>query len=309
MTRVAEVQHSRVDTWPPPIQVMIAGAAKAGTTSLKNYLGQHPRVCTHEQRGITFFAHDSEYVEGYEQVFPNYFDYDRAQHAVIVAKSIRVMYSTTAMQRLRDHNPDIYLVLLLRHPVDRAYSDYWYARRRGWEYMDSFEAALEAGPERFADPTQQLRCAYLDRSLYVKHLKAVLTYFDREQIIPFLSEDLRTDAAGVCRTIYGLFDELDTTFTPQVEQHHNTAARPRSQLFARFVGSSGTLETVKRVMRWMLPASFISHTKTAITQLNEQEFTPPEMRSETRQYLLEYFRPYNRELGELLGRDFDVWSQ
>ena len=56
-----------------PIDVMIAGAPKAGTSSLKNYLWQHPQVCMHKQREFPFFTSDEMYPAGYETYFEEFF--------------------------------------------------------------------------------------------------------------------------------------------------------------------------------------------------------------------------------------------
>jgi len=51
------------------IDLMIIGAQKAGTTSLKNYLGEHPEICTHERIEFMFFVNEQEYKQGYKKIF------------------------------------------------------------------------------------------------------------------------------------------------------------------------------------------------------------------------------------------------
>jgi hypothetical protein len=291
-----------------PVQLMIAGAQKAGTSSLKNYLGQHPGICTHEQIEMMYFVNDAEYEQGFARAFRRYFGDEQGEDRVIVAKSVGVLDHLKAMERLRDHNPGVHLVLSLRNPADRAYSAYWYARRMGWEDLETFEEAIEADPERFGhDRARQHHCAYLYRSLYAQHLANLLHYFSREQIHVFLMEEIRQDAVAVCRRLYGLFEGLDPAFEPHTGQRHNRAARPRSQSLARLTSSRNVLPSLKRVIRRLLPQPFVESVRDALQQMNERQFMPPPMRPETRARLDRYFAPHNAELSELLGRDLSHW--
>ena len=63
------------------------------------------------------------------------------------------------------------------------------------------------------------------------------------------------------------------------------------------------------MLRRLLPDRLADGARDAIQRLNEKEFKPPPMRPETRDELLDYFRPGNAQLGELLGRDLSPWNQ
>ena len=130
-----------------PIQLMIVGTQKSGTSSLLRYLAQHPDIHTHSQSEMTFFLQDHEYTRGYESAYAKYFA-QCSENCKLIAKNVMVMYSHDIMQRIYQHNPKIHLVVLLREPVARAYSAYWWARRRGWENITSFEEALAAEQHR-----------------------------------------------------------------------------------------------------------------------------------------------------------------
>lgn len=290
-----------------PIQLIIAGAQKAGTTSLKEYLGQHPAICTHEQREMTYFVRDEQYEQGYRQAWRRYFGCSQAEQ-VIVAKSVEVMYISQAMKRLKAHNANVQIVLSLRNPVDRAYSAYWYARRRGWENIESFEDAIHSDPARFNDEITRQSCAYLDRSRYIEHIFTLLEYFKREQLHIFLLEDLKRCPRRVLRTLFSLFENLDADFLPNLEREHNTASLPRSVLFAQFTSSPDTLPYAKRVIRRVLPGKWIYHIKNLLQRVNEYDFTPPPMNPETRVHLIEYFKPYNARLSTFLERDLSHWE-
>ena len=295
---------------PPVIELLIAGAAKAGTTSLKEYLGQHHGICTHRERGISFFDNDAEYEAGYARAFDRYFGDLYSDDNVLVAKSVRVLYSTRAMERLSLHNPAVQIVVSLRDPVDRAYSDYWYARRRGWETLSTFEGAIQAGRDRFPkDSRLRERCAYLERSLYIDHLRNLLRYFSRDQVHIFLLEDVQSEPAEVFGRLFSLFDCLDASFAPMLERRHNLAALPRSDVVARSLSSERELPWLRWILRRALPNKTRQRMRSFLVAANEKTFAPPPIALRTRERLVEYFRPYNDLLAELMGRDLAHWNR
>lgn len=290
-----------------PVDLMIIGAPKAGTTSLKTHLGRHPGVCTHAQREMQFFASDERYARGFDRMAPVYFPC--ADRPVRLGKSVAMMYSATALERLRLHNPDVHVVILLRHPVDRAYSEYWYARRRGWERLDSFEAAIEAPPSRFGHADGlRWRCAYIERSTYAPYVADAIDRFGRGRVHIHLLEDLHVDARAVCRSLLARFPELDPDDMPEPVVSRNRAAMPRSAAVLRFTEAAGFETRVRRVARRMLSERTRYRIREVIQRINERPFSPPPLDPRTRAALLERFRPLNARLSELIGRDLSLWD-
>lgn len=286
------------------IQMMIVGAQKAGTSSLVRYLGQHPQVCTHRTGEFTFFVNDEEYKSDYEKLFPFYFGDCDPEARFIVAKSAGVMYLPEAIRRLYKHNPDIEIVILLRNPVDRAYSAYCFARQRGWEPLTSFEAALAAGIERFkGNWIQERGCMYLGRGEYVRYLPLLYETFGEEHVHVFLTEDLKDDAENVCHQCFQALG-VDPDFTPDVAQRHNEAATVRYERLARLISVS----PLKRVFSHLIPHALRYRIKNSLRELNRQEATPQPMNPETRLEMIKHFEPFNAKLSELLGRDLSHWD-
>ncbi len=112
---------------------MIAGAAKAGSTSLLAYLGQHPGLRVQRSQEMTFFRIDREYRLGYERAFRRYWGRVEEDGGAILAKNAGMMYSPEALDRLWWHNPDTVLLISLRDPAERAFSHYWHSRGGGRE--------------------------------------------------------------------------------------------------------------------------------------------------------------------------------
>lgn len=289
-----------------PIQLMIVGAEKSGTSSLSRYLEQHPNICSHEQREMTYFVNDEEYAQGYAKTYPRYFSKCKNDQSILLGKNVGVMYWPEAVKRLWNHNPNCQLVAILRNPVDRAYSAYWYARRMGWEDLESFEEAIAAEPIRFKEGGLKRRyCAYLDRGIYHKQLAVLFEHFERNQVHVFLFEGLKSDPVGMCHKIYKAVG-IDADYIPQVSGQYNKAAIPRSPVLSKLLSSAHPL---KRAVRKLLSDRVSFLIREQIRLLNEKTLSPPLMKPETRAYLGEYFMSPNLELGKLLGRDLSQWLQ
>lgn len=287
-----------------PVQMMIVGAQKAGTSSLQEYLGQHPELCTHGPDEMTFFVDEDEYRKGYDAAYPRYFSPGHPEQA-LMAKSAGVMYIPGAVDRLFEHNPRVQVVALLRNPVDRAYSAYWFCRRRGWEDLKSFEEALEAEALRLQGCGQRaLQVAYLDRGRYAPQVARLFDRFGRDQVHVFLLEELKRAPERLCAELFAVL-AVSSDFTPATGQRHNEAALARSATLARFITHHNP---VKTALKKVLPLDVRIQLRQRLRGLNERSFRPPPMDTATRARLVEYFEPHNCELGALLGRDLSGWK-
>lgn len=290
------------------IQLMIVGAQKSGTSSLLRYLAQHSEIFTHPQPEMTYFLQDYEYKRGYELSFAKYFS-QYPEGKKLIAKNVMVMHSQEIMHRIYQHNPDIHLVVLLREPVSRAYSAYWWARRRGWENIKTFEESLAAEEARLKEDWFKWRqCGYRYNSTYSPHLKNLITQFGRNQVHCFLTDELRDNSQAVCQRLFKLLN-INDNFEPLVNKQHNQAAIPRSEkfsfFFTQFLSSNNTF---KRSIRKLVPDSVAYKFRKTILNLNDKPFTPPPINLSTREELESYFKPFNQELAELLGKDISHWE-
>lgn len=307
------------------VQLMIVGAQKAGTSSLLRYLAQHPDIHTHAQPEMTFFLQDREYARGYEWAFAKYFA-GKNTHADIenqhlIAKNVMVMHSPEVMQRIYEHNPEIHLVVLLREPVARAYSAYWWARRRGWENIKTYEEALAAEEARLNEDWFKWRqCAYQYNGIYYPHVKNLITQFGASRVHCILTDDLKDNAEAVCQQ---LFDRMGVSadFSPTIGERHNQATLPRSEkfnfLFTQFLASHNPL---RRVIRKLLPDATAYKLRKAVLDWNDKpkentdsgkhlsKNTPPPINPRTHERQMAYFQPFNKQLAELLGRDLSAWK-
>lgn len=294
-----------------PVTAMLVGAPKAGTTSLYRYAAQHPDIAAHEQRECSYFFSDDEYQQGYDACLSKYLPGQTKPTAAFLAKHVFTMYRDEAIDRLKQHNPGVHVFALLRNPVQRAYSSYWYARRRGWDPSPSFDRAIEWELNRAGDRADWLADRdrmHLRVGVYHPHIKNLHDAFGKDRVYAFLTDELSQNAAGLCGTIFQAMG-VDPRFPPDLSREHNPAAAARSQAVAR--GVAGLLKSrgpIKRTIRRLIPHGLARRARHAVLGINEKPFTPPPMPDDTRRRLADYFAPHNEALGQLIGRDLSTWS-
>jgi len=201
----------------PGPDFLIIGAQKCGTTSLYNYLLRHPTIVPATKRSIKFFDHGPNWDKGlmwYRAHFPFAPGRTAPPARPLVGECTpSYLVHPLGAQRVHTATPDARLIVLLRNPVDRAYSAYHHQSRKGREPL-SFEAALDQEAERVGDEYRRLAAdpnfvahgyrlhSYVGWGRYVEHLEPFLRIFKRERILILLTEDLAADSAGVLAQVH-----------------------------------------------------------------------------------------------------------
>lgn len=188
---------------------VIAGTQRGGTTSLHAYLRGHPNIATPAKKEIHFLTDRFERgAEWYIGQFPR----DVPDGTLVGEATPYALFHPRAPQRLYDVAPDARIIVLLRNPVDRAYSHYLHERARGHEPL-SFEDALAAEPERLHCLEERLasgdllasdmhkRASYVARGRYARQLERWLKVFPRDQLHILRSEDLYANPADVTKHV------------------------------------------------------------------------------------------------------------
>ncbi len=185
---------------------LILGASRCGTTSLHYYLNIHPAISM-ARKEVHFF--DLFYNNGigwYRQFFPTLFykyycEIIHSQKLLLGEATPYYLLHPLAPQRVSQFSPSVKLIVLLRNPVDRAYSDYWLQVKLGVETL-SFEKAIDLEPERLKGEKQRIiiqdgryysfnhhRFSYLARSTYIDQILVWQRLFMPEQMLILRSED------------------------------------------------------------------------------------------------------------------------
>ena len=192
------------------VDFLIAGTQKGGTSALDLYLREHPEICMAERKEVHFFDRDRYFPEdtGPDYSFYHQFFSPRASDLVIGESTPVYMYWRDAPMRIRQYNPNMKLIFILRNPMFRAFS-HWNMQRQKLRELLPFWLAIRTEAERCRDvsPRQHKIFSYVDRGLYFQQLQRYWAYFPKTQTLVLRCEELKaapTDAVNKVCAFLGL---------------------------------------------------------------------------------------------------------
>lgn len=297
---------------------LVVGAARSGTTSLYTYLKQHPQVYMTAIKEPEFFSYEGleldfngpkgkeetnrgirRYtpadIEGYCALFR-----EVSNEKAIGEASPMYLYSAQAPGRIRHHIPAAKLLVILRNPVERAYSTFSLLTLQGREPIKEFSQALEAEEARIRNKWTWMY-HYKNVGFYYAQLKRYLDVFERDQIRVYLYEDLKADPSRLVQNVFR-FLEVEDTFVPEVSVRENPAGTPRSEIYSKLVDKPNP---VKSLLKPLVPERV---RKRIIASLSARNLTErPPLSQEIRRGLIEVYREDILKLQNLIGRDLSGW--
>lgn len=270
---------------------LIIGAPRCGTTSLSSYLSDHPDVFIATQKEVHYF--DYNYKRGVDWYRAQF---DRVGEERLVGEaSPRYMFDELAMQRMAALMPDIRLVAILREPVARAYSMYWFRRGLLGEEQ-SFEDAIEEELQPGFVPKGRRWPLLLETSTYLPALERVCRFYPRSSLLVLLLEDLRTDPEKTFGSLCE-FLGVDASVKPAgLGKPVNKTHRIRNRYLYR---------TMLRMRAWRRLPFRLGY---RIDEWNRATFTYPDMDPRTKERMRAMFSEHNAALAAWLGRDLSVWD-
>ena len=257
-------------------EFLIIGAAKCGTTSLYNYLIQHPQILPSSKKEIHYF--DYYYHKGlnwYRSHFASIAEVGKRKtnkdQRIITGESTPYYFShPLSPKRAYQLLPNVKLICMLRNPIDRSISSYYNQARLGIEKIKTFEEAIEKESDRINGHEERLQndplyssynhkyFAYLRRSEYDYQIENWLNYYPREQLLVINSEDFYLNPSLHFKNVTGFLNI-------------NNWEPKKFDVF----NSGGSYEKIDQTLR---------------------------------NRMIEYFRPHNEKLFQLIGVRYD-WDK
>jgi Sulfotransferase domain len=243
--------------WCPwKVHFVVGGAMKGGTTAPSAFLDQHPEIRMASGKEAHFFDSDEHFpLTGRP-------DYDRYLRQFSPGPTTRLLgdatpvylYWKSAPARIAAYNPRMKWVLLLRHPVERAYSHWNMLRQSGEESLSFAEAVAEEPKRLAAQPHQCRKFSYLDRGHYARQLRRLFSVTPRRQVLVLRSEELRRDHHATLRRVFEFLGvDAGVRIEPAMIHARNYEAplsqEVRRDLTARFADD---LRDLERLLGWKL---------------------------------------------------------
>jgi hypothetical protein len=210
------------------------------------------------------------------------------------------LYSAQAPSKIRHYVPEAKLIVVLRNPVDRAYSAFMQYVRDGREPLDDFARALEAEEERIKDNWEWI-WHYKNMGFYYAQLRRYYETFERKQIRVYLYEDLNDAPIDVLQDVFRYLG-VDDTFTPDTSPRYNVSGIPKSKALLTLVKRPNL---IKASLKPLLPTRLRRRISTTLQNINLSE--PPPPRQEIRRELIEVYRQDTLKLQDFIQRDLSSW--
>ena len=294
---------------------LIIGFEKAGTTSVYQYLKQHPQVFVSPTKETNFFIYEGQnpeilpYLSKELPVVRSLDDYralfeDASEQKALGEASPLYLADPNAAECIRNHIPHAKLIALLRDPAERAYSAYWMRVRDGRETRSFEQAVEEELCGRLDDSLEVERRHYVRWGLYARHLRVYLSRFDRSQLAICLFDDLQADPAGLMSELFR-FLEVDDAFIPDTSVRYNASGVPRNRLLRPLFGKS----RVTRAIKCALPGPLCRRAASIQEAWRSRAIAKPPMPPKLRRKLVASYRRDILELQGMLNRDLSRWLE
>lgn len=283
----------------------IVGAAKAGTTSLYQYLSAHRDVFMCEPKEPNYFAHEdidtqnlyynayaARTLQEYKSLFVK-----ATTHKAVGEASVSYLYYPGVPLRIQHTIPDARIIIMLRNPIERGYSHYLMDQRLGFVDLDYWDIVHKTSKNpRLHLYYQQ----YVQLGLYHNQVARYLSTFGRNQVRIYLQDDLKINKQAVLNDLF-TFLQLSPGGYVHHDEIHNKYMNPRNSLIARAYASQGIRKTLSR----LLPERI----KQNLLQKAFDFGGKPKLSIELRDFLQDIYREDIIKLEELISKDLSQWRQ
>jgi hypothetical protein len=277
--------------------LFLVGAAKAGTTSVYDALARHPAIYMSPVKEPHYFSRIQPSPER-RAFFPHVSDeasylalFEGAAGERLVGEaSTSYLWDTETAERIKRSVPQASILIIVRDPVERAYSQYWNDVREGLErreFLDALNEEQRRGPGQWG-----VSSLYIDCGLYAAQVERYLERFG-ERVHVSVFEDLAGDQVATIAGIHS-FLGLEPEGAGSATGRMNPAALPRNRLSRRLL-SSGRARDLARAT---VPRRVRSGVRRALLRPSSR----PPMDPEARALLVETYRPDAERLADLLSR-------
>jgi hypothetical protein len=292
---------------------IVVGAAKSATTSLYQYLKEHPEIYMSPLKEPYFFSfmneipnlrgpHDTEFEkqivtkwEAYEKLFQGV----KNEKVIGECSTSYLYFSEKSSNNIKRFIPDCKIIIILRNPIERAFSHYNQRVKIGHE-SSNFREALEQEKERI-QLGWRWNYDYTGGSMYYKQVKCYLQNFPKENIRIYLFEEFVNNTKDTLRDIF-YFLGVKSDFQGRTEKIHNITAQP----IFKFLKDMEINEhnKARRVLRRILPDRI---RKRLIKLTLRKNVVKVDMSTNDREYLNNLFHDEILRLGKLINRDLSAW--
>jgi len=233
------------------VDVLIIGAGRSGTTSLFKMLESHPQICFSRIKEVHFFSVDDLYDRG-EAYYLQFFSH-KNNAKIWASADTYLLTNYKAIEKIKAYNPKMKIIIMLRNPVDRAYSSYNYSVNYGYHkayssFIDSINH--EKNIESEANIIKQSNLGHFYGSLYYKHISEWLKFFSKEKLLLLRTQELKS--VDLVQAKISEFLQIETfKISDNQLEKQNPNAVPKFKAFEQFLLNRDN--PIRKFIRWAIP--------------------------------------------------------
>ena len=290
--------------------LLIVGAAKSGTTSLHNYLNQHPSVFMCSPKEPHFLINNEIGEQRIPKGVLNIEDYKflfKGASAMKYRGESSVMYLSFPEFAIKNINKylskNVKIIIMLRNPVERAYSGYQHVKRYNLMESLSFEKALDQSENRYQNISNMTPASrYLELGMYFEQVKIFIEEFDDVHVIIY--DDYKNDFNSEIDNVFKFLD-LDAFKVNADEKHMVGGWQWKNDWIKSLMMKKNLFKTA---LKFLLP--FKSLRKSIMVNLKKGNTNKIEkINPETEKWLKEYYKSDIKKLSLLLDKDLNNWTR
>jgi len=279
------------------------GTGKAGSTWIADMLSKHPDICMSNPKEIHYFNTNHPSFKKYKNPnknfsiswFNNHFSHC-SSYQLIGEFSTGYLHDPDAAQNIYSHFPNAKLIVCLRNPIDRAYSQYWMQYNYFKDELNtSFEEAIANEP------------CYLERGLYYQHLQRFLQYFNQSQLHIVFIEDIHKHPQYVLNHLYDFLDIRSDYIPNEIFEKSNSTQAMKFKFIVDLMRNTSNL-LLKYRLGWVLYGLKKIGIKHLLKEINSTSYSYPPMNQDTRIKLQQYYKKDIYNLEKLLNKDLSHWT-
>lgn len=199
------------------------GAQKAGTSSLKNYLNQHPDIFV-AKKELHFFDKEKNLKLGAED-FKRYEEFFPRDKKLVGEKTPSYSHLEYAMERIYQYAPNIRLILLLREPVSRAYSQYNMYQDLKIPVSGLYEELFKKQELPLSLLTSNGK-NFITRGYYAEQIKFILKRFPKKNLYISIAEEIKKEKQSEYNKIFAFLGVEPVPLNLQVDANVRTYREP-----------------------------------------------------------------------------------
>jgi hypothetical protein len=211
------------------LDFLVCGAQKSGTSALDRYLRAHDEICMPDGIKELHFFDDDQFFEAKKISYSKYHKHFKRQSSHKIAGEVTpsYMFVGEAVKRIWEYNSAIRLVVILRSPIERAYSQ-WNMRKRSGREALSFDECIkrEMSCAKEGMYYRKARATLISRGFYCEQIRRLLYFFPRSSLHIIRNEDLRNSPNDTMKEIYEFLGVSPSVFSRSQQLEASSSLYP-----------------------------------------------------------------------------------